>query len=162
MYCIGDFTTIILIIFFSLQTSRLNDTLFINFCIQTPSQNYICHNTRGPRVPQTELVQRWKIIFFRKLAKMSLIVSLYLNKIRKFAGYKSLAVSKLGCYPVTSRPAISDIYDKIGEYLKVCNRRESNTKMMRAPGFMMISSVTAYLYEITFGIEIQDTSSIVV
>jgi hypothetical protein len=63
---------------------------------------------------------------------MLLIVTYHLNKIRELVVYKTQVVSILGWYLVlvTTKPAISEIYDQIPQCLKVCNGNNSNTRMV--------------------------------
>jgi hypothetical protein len=68
---------------------------------------------------------------------MSLILAFHLNNIREFVEYKTLAVSIRGWYLVTSMHAISDIFDKTSQYLKVCKGNNTYTKFVLCPLFMM-------------------------
>ena len=88
---------------------------------------------------------------------MSLIVTYHLNKIRKLVAYETQVVSILGWYLVTTKPAISEIYDQIPQCLKVCNRNNSNTRMVLGLIFMMRRRVTVNSYWIMGGIQSADT-----
>ena len=60
-------------------------------------------------------------------------------------------------YPVTTKPAISEIYDQIPQCLKVCNGNNSNTRKVLGHIFMMSRWVTGNLYLIMGGIQSADT-----